>query len=288
MVTFVFPGQGAQKKGMGKDLFDSVGLYREIEPQVDAVLGYSLRDLCIHDEKELLNQTRYTQPALYVVNALHYLKAVEDGEKPDSVAGHSLGEYNALLAAGVFDFITGLRLVKKRGELMSSARNGGMAAVIGLSPETVHKVMEDPSLEGMDVANFNSPQQVVISGPEELLGRAKQLLEGEGAKAVMPLPVSSAFHSRYMAPAAEQFSRYLIQFDYAAPAIPVIANTTSAPYPTEDPQKHVPEILAGQVTGSVRWQETIEYLLGTGEEVFREVGPANVLTKLIDQIRVTN
>lgn len=288
MLTFVFPGQGAQKKGMGAELFDTVDFFREVEPQVDAVLGYSLRDLCLNDADSQLNNTRYTQPALYVVNALHYFQAEQSGERPDYVAGHSLGEYNALLVAGVFDFITGLRLVKKRGELMSAASDGGMAAIIGLDPDKIRLALEEPALSELDVANFNSPQQIVISGPKVVIETARQLLEKAGAKAVMPLSVSAAFHSRYMSPAAQRFSEYLDEFEYGAPRIPVIANVTGSPYPTEDPGKNVPEILTRQVTGSVHWQASIEYLLKGGETTFREIGPANVLTRLIDQIRGAN
>lgn len=285
MVTFVFPGQGAQKKGMGGALFDQVGQFREIEPQVDAVLGYSLRELCIEDRDNLLGQTRYTQPALYVVNALHYFQAIDAGERPDYVAGHSLGEYNALLAAGVFDFITGLRLVKKRGELMSAARDGGMAAVIGLSANELQDALRAAALDTLDVANFNSPQQIVISGPVEDIGRAKPVLENAGAKAVMQLSVSAAFHSRYMEDAAQEFSNYLHEFDYSPPVVPVIANVTATPYPSDNPGKSIPELLIRQITGSVHWQGSVEYLLDAGEEKLSEIGPTNVLSRLIDQIR---
>src|SRR5712691_1654927 len=165
MIAFVFPGQGSQKKGMGQGLFDEVREYAEVETDVDAMLGYSMRKLCLEDTDRLLTQTQFTQPSLYVVNALHYYKAGSQGARPAWVAGHSLGEYNALLAAGAFDFITGLRLVKKRGELMAQAKNGGMGAVIGLPAATVTKLIQDNGLSSLDVANFNSPSQTVVSGP---------------------------------------------------------------------------------------------------------------------------
>src|SRR5262245_51615180 len=140
MIAFIFPGQGSQKRGMGQGSFDEVREYAAVEKDVDAILGYSMRKLCLEDAENRLKETQFTQPSLYVVNALHYYKAVSQGARPAYLAGHSLGEYNALLAAGVFDFLTGLRLVKKRGELMSQARNGGMGAVIGLDAMTIAKV----------------------------------------------------------------------------------------------------------------------------------------------------
>src|SRR5258707_2702450 len=139
MIAFVFPGQGSQKRGMGQGLFDEVREYGAVEKDVDAILGYSLRKLCLEDADNRLKETQFTQPSLYVVNALHYYKAVSQGTHPAYLAGHSLGEYNALHAAGVFDFLTGLRLVKRRGELMSQARNGGKGAVIGVNAGTMTK-----------------------------------------------------------------------------------------------------------------------------------------------------
>src|SRR5438128_12613700 len=167
MIAFVFPGQGSQKRGMGQGLFDEVAQYAAVEKDVDAILGYSMRKLCMEDAGNRVKETQFTQPILYVVNALHYYKAVAEGTQPAYLAGHSLGEYNALLAAGVFDFLTGLRLVKKRGELMSRARNGGMGAVIGLGASVIAKVIKESGLATLDVANFNSPLQTVISGPVE-------------------------------------------------------------------------------------------------------------------------
>lgn len=285
MVAFVFPGQGAQKKGMGGTLFDEIREFKEIEPQVDAVLGYSLRELCLDDPDNLLNQTQYTQPALYTVNALHYFRALNEGKRPDYVAGHSLGEFNALLAAGVFDFITGLRLVKKRGALMSEADSGGMAAVIGLSSDKVSSALNTLELEGVDVANYNSQQQIVISGPHDQIKLAGPILEKAGAKAVMPLSVSAAFHSRYMSKAAKEFVEYARQFDYNSPSLPVIANITATPYEESEPDQHIPDVLMKQIAGSVLWQSSVEYILNAGEEDFVEIGPGNVLTRLIEQIR---
>src|SRR5262245_16821577 len=154
MIAFVFPGQGSQKRGMGEGLFDEIREYAAVEKEVDELLGYSMRRLCLEDDQGRLKQTQYTQPCLYVVNALHYYQARHQGVEPAYLAGHSLGEYNALLAAGAFDFLTGLRLVKRRGELMSQAKNGGMAAVIGLGANTVAQVVKENGLSAIDIASF--------------------------------------------------------------------------------------------------------------------------------------
>src|SRR5579883_1673677 len=224
MIAFVFPGQGSQKRGMGQGLFDEVREYSIFEKDVDAILGYSLRKLCLEDAENRLKETQFTQPSLYVVNALYYYKAIGQGMQPAYLAGHSLGEYNALLASGVFDFLTGLRLVKKRGELMSPAKNGGMGAVIGLQANVIEKVIKENGPTGLDIANFNSPAQIAVSGPVEEIKRSGPLFEKAGARMFMPLPVSAAFHSRYMADAAKAFADFLAPMSFAAPKIPVIAN----------------------------------------------------------------
>jgi len=285
MIAFVFPGQGSQKRGMGQGLFDEVREYVAVERDVDAILGYSMRKLCLEDADNRLKETQYTQPSLYVANALHYYKAVAEGARPDFVAGHSLGEYNALLAAGVFDFLTGLRLVKKRGELMSQARDGGMAAVIGLNAETIASVIRDNGLSGTDVANFNSPSQTVVSGPVDEIKRAGPLFEAAGARMCMPLPVSAAFHSRYMAAAAREFADFLAPMTFAAPKVPVIANVTAEPYPTENASEAVKSLLVQQITSSVQWVRTVRNLSGRGVTQFSEMGPGNVLTRLVQQIQ---
>lgn len=165
MKVYVFPGQGSQSKGMGQGLFDK---YPELTSKADKILGYSIKKLCLEDPDENLRYTQYTQPAIYTVNALMYLnKIAKTGEKPSFVVGHSLGEYNALYAAGVIDFETGLKIVKKRGELMSRAKGGGMAAVIGLREEEVRDVLKENGIESIDIANINSCSQIVISGPKE-------------------------------------------------------------------------------------------------------------------------
>jgi malonyl CoA-acyl carrier protein transacylase len=286
MIAFVFPGQGSQQRGMGGSLFDSVAEYVAVEREVDALLGYSLRALCLSDTSAArLKETQYTQPALYVVNALHYYDALRKGRQPSYVAGHSVGEYNALLAAGVFDFLTGLRLVRRRGELMGRARDGGMVAVIGLGGSRIAQLLRDRGFTSIDVANFNSPSQTVISGPVADLGRAGTELQKAGARMVMPLPVSAAFHSRYVAEAANAFEDYLYNFEFQAPSLPVIANVTGTPYPDSDPTATVRSLLVKQMTHSVQWTQSVRYLLARGVSEFAEAGPGNVLTRLIQQIR---
>jgi malonyl CoA-acyl carrier protein transacylase len=285
MIAFVFPGQGSQKRGMGQGLFDEAPEYAAVEKDVDTILGYSLRKLCLEDADNRLKETQFTQPCLYVVNALHYYKAVSQGARPAYLAGHSLGEYNALLAAGVFDFLTGLRLVQKRGELMSWAKNGGMGAVIGLGARLVAKALQENGLASIDVANFNTPSQTVVSGPIEDIKRAGPLLEKAGARLFMPLQVSAAFHSRYMADAAKAFADFLDPMSFAAPKIPVVANATALPYPTDRGSESVKSLLVKQITHSVQWTKSIRFLISQGVTQFSEMGPGNVLTRLSQQIQ---
>jgi malonyl CoA-acyl carrier protein transacylase len=286
MKSYMFPGQGSQRRGMGEELFSCVPQYAANEPQIDALLGYSLRQLCLEDPQNRLNDTRYTQPSLYVINALHYYRLLAAGERaPAFLAGHSLGEYNALLAAGAFDFLTGLRIVQRRAELMAEARNGGMAAIIGLPPQRIAQVLADGQLTGLDVANYNSALQTVVSGPLEEIKRAGGLFEAAGAQMYVPLPVSAAFHSRYMRTAAAAFDQFLGSFTFASPRVPVIANVTAQPYPTDDPAQTIRTMLVAQITRPVRWTDTIGYLSSQGVADFVEVGPGKVLTNLLRQCR---
>jgi malonyl CoA-acyl carrier protein transacylase len=285
MIAFVFPGQGSQKRGMGQGLFDEVREYAAVEKDVDAILGYSMRKLCLEDPDNRLKETQFTQPSLYVVNALHYYKAIGDGTRPAYLAGHSLGEYNALLAAGVFDFLTGLRLVQKRGELMSQAKNGGMGAVIGLSADKIAQVIQESGLSTLDVANFNTPTQTVVSGPVDDIKRAGPFFDKAGAQMYIPLPVSAAFHSRYMADAGKAFADFLAPMSFDAPRIPVIANTTAQPYPAGGGSESVKSLLANQITRSVQWAPSVRYLIAQGVTQFTEVGPGNVLTRMVQQIQ---
>jgi len=285
MIAFVFPGQGSQKRGMGQGLFDEVQEYAAVEKDVDAIVGHSMRKVCLEDPDNRLKETQFTQPSLYVVNALHYYKAVSQGIRPAFVAGHSLGEYNALLSAGVFDFLTGLRLVKKRGELMSQAKSGAMAAVIGLGAGIISKVIKEHGLASIDVANFNSPSQTVVSGPADDIKRAGPFFEKGGARMYIPLQVSAAFHSRYMTGAANAFADFLASMSFAVPKVPVVANVTAQPYPTTNPSESVKSLLVKQITNSVQWVQSVRYLIGQGVTQFSEMGPGNVLTKSVQQIQ---
>jgi trans-AT polyketide synthase/acyltransferase/oxidoreductase domain-containing protein len=279
MPTFVFPGQGSQQKGMGKDLF---ARYPDVLAVADRVLGYSVSGLCLDDPKGLLNDTQFTQPALYVVNALTYFHTLESNRKrPDYLAGHSLGEYNALLAAEVVDFETGLRLVQKRGELMARVKGGGMAAIVGLSEGEIERILAENSFTGIDLANRNTPSQFVISGLVDEIQRAKPIFESAGAKLVLPLRVSAPFHSRHMADARNEFSDFLSSVRLSPPKIPVISNVQARAYP----ENGIHDILADQITSSVRWTETIQYLIALGETDFAELGPGSVLTGLIKKIQ---
>lgn len=285
MIAFVFPGQGSQKRGMGQGLFDEVREYAAVEKDVDAILGYSMRKLCLEDADNRLKETQFTQPSLYVVNALHYYKAVSEGARPAYLAGHSLGEYNALLAAGVFDFLTGLRLVKKRGELMAQAKNGGMAAVINLSADKIARAIQDNGLTSIDVANFNTPSQTVVSGPVDDIKRAGPFFEKAGAQMYIPLQVSAAFHSRYMADASKAFADFLAPMSFQAPTTPVIANVSARPYPTDNPSESVKSLLVNQIVQSVQWVQSVRYLMSLGVTQFSEMGPGNVLTRMVQQIQ---
>ena len=279
-VICLFPGQGSQSKGMGADLFER---YPEWTVAADAVLGYSIREVCVDDPRGELGLTQFTQPALYTVNALTYRARVDDGGiRPDFLAGHSLGEYNALLAAGVFDFRTGLTLVQRRGQIMGQVSGGGMAAVVGMEPRAIQELLDATEAgRRIDVANFNSYDQTVIAGPKEDLAAIKTQFETAGARAYIPLNVSAPFHSRYMREAQTTFAAFLHDVSFTPPQIPVISNVSGKPYEGD----LVRQTLSEQIGNSVRWLETISYLLDRPEPVFEEVGPGSVLSKLVAQIR---
>ncbi len=280
MKICLFPGQGSQSKGMGAELFDR---YADWTADADRVLGFSIRELCVDDPRGELGLTQFTQPALYTVNALTYRARMDDGGvTPDFVAGHSLGEYNALLAAGVFDFTTGLQMVTRRGEIMGQVSGGGMAAVIGLEPIRIQEILDSTeSGRRIDVANFNSYDQTVIAGPKEDLAAVEGQFKAAEVRAYITLNVSAPFHSRYMREAQWLFAAFLHDIEFNAPAIPVISNVSAKPYEGD----LVRQTLSEQIGNSVRWLESMIYLLGQPDPECEEVGPGSVLTKLLAQIR---
>ncbi|MUL34426.1 ACP S-malonyltransferase [Priestia megaterium] len=278
-IAYVFPGQGSQYKGMGEELFEN---FKDLTAKADKILGFSIKELCLEDPYGQLGQTAFTQPALYVVNSLSYLQILnETNVKPDYVAGHSLGEYNALFAAGVFDFETGLKLVKRRGELMAQSHGGGMAAIIGLKDYEVEKVLKDRGFLSIDIANYNTPSQIVISGPRDDIRQAKEAFLSVGAKLYVELNVSGAFHSRYMSQCKNEFEKYIEQFHFSPIEIPIISNVSARPYI----QSQIGQNLSNQITNSVRWSESVRYLMGQEEMDIKQIGPGNVLTGLIQKIK---
>ena len=280
MITYMFPGQGSQMRGMGKELFSQ---FPDLTKKADLILGYSIEDLCLKDTRHELNQTQFTQPALYVVNALSYRKKIqESGRKPDFVVGHSLGEYNALEASGGVSFEDGLKLVQKRGLLMSQAPEGGMAAVLGATGKQVEDLLKKFGFDAIDVANFNSPEQIVISGLKEDILKASDLFQEAGTKYII-LNTSGAFHSRYMESSKVQFEEFLKDFSFSELQIPVISNVTARPYI----QWEIAANLAKQITHSIKWEESIRYLLAQGNVEFEEMGVGTVLTKLLTYIKAT-
>ncbi|MFD4953032.1 ACP S-malonyltransferase [Streptomyces sp. NPDC058451] len=273
--AWLFPGQGAQRRGMGRDLFDR---YPDAMAAADRILGFSVRELCLGDAAERLTDTRYLQPALFVVNELTRREYATREPAPDYLAGHSLGEYNALLAADAFDFETGLALVARRGELMGRATGGAMTAVVGPGAARIADLLAEAGVDDVDLANLNSAEQVVLSGPVESLRRAAGAVTAAGAGRCVPLRVSAAFHSRYMADAAREFAAFLDGFELRDPRIPVIANVTARPYRPGE----VGRLLAAQVHSAVRWSESMRHLLAQGVDRIAEQGPGRVLTGLWD------
>ncbi len=279
MKTYMFPGQGSQARGMGGDLFDA---FPELTAKADAVLGYSIKELCLEDPRRELGKTQFTQPALYVVNALSYYKRIKDtGETPDYLAGHSLGEFNALLAAECFDFETGLKLVKKRGELMSEATQGAMAAIVNATRDQIEALLKEKGLGNVDIANYNTPLQIVISGPTADIAACQEIFQFDRVMYV-PLNTSGAFHSRLMIPAKQKFEAFLKKRKFSKPKIPVIANLTAKPYPNGA----VVEYLSKQISSTVLWSDTIHHLMSLSDAMeFVEIGHGDVLAKMILKIK---
>jgi trans-AT polyketide synthase, acyltransferase and oxidoreductase domains len=278
MRTVLFPGQGAQFRGMGKDLFP---VYPQLTRAASEILGYSIEELCLQDSGDQLRYTQYTQPALYVVNAFGYMKKKREGAadvQADYFAGHSLGEYNALLAAEAFDFESGLRLVKKRGELMGKASGGAMAAVVGIDSRKIRQVLEENGLLEIDLANYNTPTQTVISGKKDAITCAEAKFRDLQIRCVV-LNVTAPFHSRYMQPAQQEFAEFIKRIRFFPLKTPVISNVIAAPHENGK----VPELLVNQIVSPVLWNDSVRFLLTQGDMQFTEIG-SNILTKMVNEI----
>jgi len=276
-MTLLFPGQGSQYIGMGGDLFEK---FPEITNIANEVLDFPIEDLC-KNEPLKLNQTQYTQPAIYTVSVLRYQQFIEDWYAPDIqfCVGHSLGEYAALYASGVFDFKTGLKLVKKRGELMQKVKNGTMAAITGADIQTIEKTIKKYEAD-VFIANHNSSEQIVISGNVNDLKALQPLFSKMDKVAFYPLPVSSAFHTPYMKEVAGDFIPFLENFKFSPPNIAVIANCSTELY-TSGTIKHN---LIKQIDHPVLWKKSMDKLLQYKQYHFYEIGPKNILSKLIKQV----
>lgn len=284
--AFVFPGQGSQYVGMGQDLYEAHASVRTLYEKANGILGFDLAGISFSGPEETLKQTQYTQPALYVHSLAVSDLLLENGIEAEAAAGHSLGEFSALACAGVFSFENGLRIVRKRAELMQEAadRNpGAMAAIIGLEADEVTALCEEAAPAGVvQPANFNSPGQIVISGSRTGVDEAVRLAKGRGAKRALLLPVSGGFHSPLMEPAAEAIRNVLENIPFAAPRVPVWTNVSARA--VRDPEV-IRESLIQQLTHSVRWIETVEDMIASGVSRFIETGPNKVLSGLIKRIR---
>jgi [acyl-carrier-protein] S-malonyltransferase len=284
-IAMIFPGQGSQAVGMGRGLAERHEAARAIFERADAALGRPLSRLCFEGPEEELKQTVNTQPALYVASAAALAVLREAGIEPAWAAGHSLGEYSALYAAGVFDFETGLRLVQARGRAMYEAglaRRGTMAALLQLDAEQVKAICHEASAIGCVVpANWNSPGQVVISGEPEAVAEAVRLAQVAGSRRSVMLPVSGAFHSPLVQPAVEVMQRELAQAAMRAPACHFVANVSAAEVSEVEAIRRG---LAEQIVSCVRWEESIRIMGKAGANLFIEVGSGKVLTGLLKRI----
>lgn len=284
-LAFLFPGQASQYPGMGKELAGNHPEARSVFDEADRALGFSISDLCFHGSEDQLKLTANTQPAILTVSVATYRVLAENGIQPAYVAGHSLGEYSALVAAGGLEFSDAVRLVRHRGEYMQSAVPegvGAMAAILGLAPAQVAGICRQAA-DGQVVApaNLNSPEQTVISGHAEAVKRAVELASAGGAKRAVMLPVSAPFHSALMKPAAERLEVDLRATAFHPLHIPLVNNADAEL--TSDGEE-AREGLIRQVTLPVRWEESVRELIDQGVNTFVEVGPGRVLTGLLRQI----
>jgi [acyl-carrier-protein] S-malonyltransferase len=284
-IAFLFPGQGSQAVGMGKELADNYPVSRRTFEEADEALGYKLSQLCFEGPEEKLKLTEITQPAILTASVAAWRVLQERGLKPDFVAGHSLGEYSAHVAAGTVTFADALRTVRNRGKYMQEAVPvgvGAMAAILGMPFDQVIDISNEAAQgEVCQAANINSPEQVVISGHAGAVDRAIKLAHERGAKKAVSLPVSAPFHCSLMQPAQDRLARDLRGLSFQNPSCPVICNVDAAVVNSAEASR---EALIRQVTGSVRWEPSVRLLIEKGVDLFVEVGPGKVLWGLMRQI----
>lgn len=281
--VLLFSGQGAQYAGMGKDLAETLPECRMLADRADEVLDFRITDVCFKGPEEQLTRSNYAQPAIFLVSAMCY-EALKSRGIPDSLAmaGLSLGEWSALYAAGVLSFENTLRVLQARGQYMQEAceqTRGGMLSILGLSLEQVRILAEKT---GLEVANINSPGQIVLSGLSERIVAAESVAKEMGAKRAIPLNVAGAFHSSLMQPAAERLEQFLSGISFQSPHITVISNVAARPHSANTDE--IRRTMVRQVTNAVRWVETIEYFQSAGVDTYTECGPGKVLTGLVKRI----
>lgn len=285
MKAYVFPGQGAQFSGMGKDLYESNPLAKEYFDRANEILGFNITEIMFNGSDEELKQTKVTQPAVFIHSVVSAL-SLGEGFTPDMVAGHSLGEFSALTAAGALSFEDGLKLVYKRALAMQAAcekQQSTMAAILALPDETVENICDNITKEGNIVvaANYNCPGQIVISGTIEGVNKACEELKAAGAKRAMPLNVSGAFHSPLMQPAKEELEAAINETPFNTPRCPIYQNVDAKPH--TDPHEIKANLIA-QLTSSVRWTASVMQMIEDGATEFTECGPGTVLQGMIKKI----